>query len=60
MRKLYFLVFMLIANLAFAQTGKISVSGKVTDPADGGSLPGVSIVEKGTTLHILVNNVFAV
>jgi len=48
MRKLYFLIFMLTIHVAFAQTGKITVSGKVTDPLDGSSLPGVSIVEKGT------------
>jgi TonB-linked SusC/RagA family outer membrane protein len=36
-------------QLSIAQTAKITVSGKVTDPADGSPLPGVSIVEKGTT-----------
>ena len=49
MRKLYLLILMLATHLALAQTTKISVSGTVIDPADGSSLPGVSVVEKGTT-----------
>ncbi|MFN8341134.1 MAG: TonB-dependent receptor [Cyclobacteriaceae bacterium] len=32
-----------------AQENRVTISGKVTDASDGSALPGVSIVEKGTT-----------
>jgi len=41
---LFFLL--LVANQAWAQT---RVTGKVTSAEDGTGLPGVSILEKGTT-----------
>src|SRR5688572_31709720 len=40
------LLFLLSANLSSAQT---RVTGKVTSGEDGTGLPGVSILEKGTT-----------
>jgi TonB-dependent starch-binding outer membrane protein SusC len=49
MRKFYmlFLSLLMMAS-AYAQDAKVTVKGKVTDPTDGNSLPGVSIIEKGT------------
>ena len=46
----YFILFALwlSVNLATAQV-KTTVSGKVTDKEDGSALPGVTIVEKGST-----------
>ncbi len=50
MRKFYCSLLALIISLsAFAQTDKVTVNGKVTDEADGSALPGLSIIEKGTT-----------
>ena len=47
MQKIYTIMFVLAAVLAQAQ--KVSIRGKVTDASDGSPLPGVSILEKGTT-----------
>lgn len=44
--RIFTLLFCLTLGMARGQT---TVSGKVTDNADGGSLPGVSVVVKGTT-----------
>ncbi|MBI9062687.1 MAG: carboxypeptidase-like regulatory domain-containing protein, partial [Marinilabiliaceae bacterium] len=41
------ITFLLMTVLTFAQQGR-TITGRVTDPA-GELLPGVSIVEKGTT-----------
>ena len=41
------LFFLLLAGMAQAQKG--AVRGKITDASDGSPLPGVSILEKGTT-----------
>jgi len=41
------LIFLLAANIGWAQ--ERAVSGKVTSSDDGSALPGVNIVEKGTT-----------
>lgn len=50
MRKFYLFLFVLLtAHAVVAQSEKVTVTGTVTDPADGGALPGVSIIEKGTT-----------
>ena len=50
MRKFYTLFFSLVIMVsAFAQDSKVTVTGKVIDPTDGNPLPGVSVVEKGTT-----------
>ena len=50
MRKFYAtLIVLLISIPVLPQSDKITVKGKVTDQADGSSLPGMSIVEKGTT-----------
>ncbi|MEO7992648.1 MAG: SusC/RagA family TonB-linked outer membrane protein, partial [Chryseolinea sp.] len=50
MRKFYSSLLALIITLsALAQTDKVTVNGKVTDQADGSALPGLSIIEKGTT-----------
>jgi TonB-dependent starch-binding outer membrane protein SusC len=49
MRNLSLLILVLLANVAFAQTSKITVTGTVIDQDEGGALPGVSVVEKGTT-----------
>ena len=50
MRKFYAtLIVLLISIPVLPQSDKITVKGKVTDQADGSSLPGLSIVEKGTT-----------
>lgn len=46
-RLLFLVLCMSIVASVFGQ--EISVSGKVTDAADGTPLPGVNIVEKGTT-----------
>ena len=48
MRKLLFTILLFTSLFTWAQTGKVVVSGRVTE-ADGSALPGVSIVEKGTT-----------
>lgn len=57
MRKFYttFLA-IVIALTGFAQTEKVTVTGMVTDQSDGSILPGLSIVEKGTTNGTTVNN----
>ncbi|MFM8348420.1 MAG: carboxypeptidase-like regulatory domain-containing protein, partial [Bacteroidota bacterium] len=47
MQKIYVLFFLLLTGMAQAQKG--AVRGKVTDASDGSPLPGVSILEKGTT-----------
>lgn len=55
-QQVYFLfcLFSLFASVkAFAQS--TSVSGTVTDAADGNTLPGVNIVEKGTTIGTVTN-----
>src|SRR5882672_5819190 len=50
MRKFYALFFFVLAlTFAFGQDAKVTVTGKVTDAADGSPLPGVSVAEKGTT-----------
>ncbi len=50
MRKLYLLLFALFATQAtMSQSQNITVTGRVTDQADGTTLPGVSIFAKGTT-----------
>ncbi|MBX2901783.1 MAG: SusC/RagA family TonB-linked outer membrane protein [Cyclobacteriaceae bacterium] len=43
-----FAVLMLVSSLAFAQ--ERTVSGKVTSSEDGGALPGVNVIVKGTTV----------
>ena len=42
------LLFLVVSLSALAQSGKTKVSGRVTD-VDGGPLPGVGVVIKGTT-----------
>lgn len=42
------LTFLFLTCVAFAQDTKSTITGKVTD-LNGGPLPGVSVVEKGTT-----------
>lgn len=50
MRKFYcFLFGLVLTHFALAQTKSVTVTGLVTDNASGDPLPGVSIVEKGTT-----------
>ena len=50
MKKLYlFLLALVMAHMAFSQAAKLTVMGSITDKADGSPIPGVSIVEKGTT-----------
>ncbi len=50
MKKIYALIFSLfVMSSAYAQEAKVTVQGKIIDPTDGTPLPGVSIVEKGTT-----------
>ncbi|WP_025763005.1 SusC/RagA family TonB-linked outer membrane protein [Dyadobacter tibetensis] len=44
-----------LANLTFAQTDRLSISGKVSMAKDGGALPGVSITLKGTTQGTLTD-----
>ncbi len=57
MRKYYSLLLALIVTLsAAAQADKITVSGTVTDQSDGSTLPGLSIVEKGTTNGITTDS----
>ncbi|MFW5657631.1 MAG: TonB-dependent receptor plug domain-containing protein, partial [Bacteroidota bacterium] len=55
MKKIVFtgmLMFVMMSFSAFAQT---SISGTVTDADDGTSLPGVSVVVKGTTSGTITN-----
>ena len=47
MKPLLVIGFVLLASIVFAQ--QLQVSGKVIDSDDNGPLPGVTIVEKGTT-----------
>ncbi len=51
--KTLFVFLLMISSFAFAQTGK-EISGQITDE-NGESLPGVSIVVKGTTVGIISN-----
>ncbi|MBS1486544.1 MAG: TonB-dependent receptor [Bacteroidetes bacterium] len=50
MNKFYILpLILLLATTAVAQQGNISVKGKITDETTGVAMPGVNVVEKGTT-----------
>jgi len=51
--KTLFICLLLISSFAFAQTSK-EISGNVTDE-NGESLPGVSIIVKGTTVGIITD-----
>src|SRR5688500_8616641 len=46
-KKAFVLIFLFASSMAFAQSSK--VTGRVTSGDDGTALPGVSILEKGTT-----------
>lgn len=53
-RLLYFIMaFVFIANVVMAQTR--TVTGTVTDKADGGPIPGVSILVKGSSIGAQTN-----
>lgn len=57
MTKFYILqLLLLIALAAGAQQNKISVKGKITDEATGTPMPGVNVVEKGTTNGVASDN----
>ena len=48
-----FLVFIFLVNTALAQ--ERTITGTVTSADDGSTLPGVSIVVKGTTIGTITN-----
>ena len=45
----YLFIFLAIAFASIAYAQEITVTGKVKDAADGSSIPGVTIMVKGTT-----------
>ena len=47
-KRLYFILILLFASFASAMA-QVKVSGTVTDP-DGSNIPGVSVIQKGTTI----------
>jgi TonB-dependent starch-binding outer membrane protein SusC len=51
------LLFCLLSMFVFAKafTQSTSINGTVTDASDGTTLPGVNIVEKGTTIGTVTN-----
>ena len=49
LRAIMVVVVMTIVSMGMASAQRITVTGKVTDAADGSELPGVSIYEKGTS-----------
>lgn len=51
--KTLFIFLLLVSSVAFSQPNR-EISGKITD-VNGESLPGVSIVVKGTTIGIITN-----
>ena len=56
MKKLtLFLICILIAGMQFANAQTKSISGAVTSREDGASIPGVSVMVKGTTLGTVTN-----
>src|SRR5665648_928787 len=52
-KRLYFILILLFASFASAMA-QVKVSGTVTDP-DGNNIPGVSVVQKGTTIGTSTN-----
>ena len=56
MKKLsLFLICILIAGVQFANAQTKSISGAVTSKEDGTSIPGVSVMVKGTTMGTVTN-----
>jgi hypothetical protein len=56
MKKLtLFLICILIAGMQFANAQTKSITGAVTSKEDGTSIPGVSVMVKGTTLGTVTN-----
>ncbi|MCG8386569.1 MAG: SusC/RagA family TonB-linked outer membrane protein [Cytophagales bacterium] len=49
MKKFLLLIVMLLVLFYHGALAQVTVSGRVTDAADGSPIPGVNIVEKGTT-----------
>ena len=47
--KLLFILFFALAVLPVAMAQQIKISGQVTSASNGETLPGVSVVVKGTT-----------
>ena len=54
MRKTFFIVFLLFSISTLFAQDRISISGSVVD-ADGITLPGVSVLEKGTTNGVVTD-----
>nr|WP_321487133.1 TonB-dependent receptor [uncultured Draconibacterium sp.] len=54
MRKTFFIVFLLFSFSTLFAQDRISISGSVVD-ANGITLPGVSVLEKGTTNGVVTN-----
>ncbi|MDA3816070.1 MAG: carboxypeptidase-like regulatory domain-containing protein, partial [Prolixibacteraceae bacterium] len=51
----YFWIEILVNFSVEKNTQEVTVSGTVTSAADGSPLPGVSVVEKGTTVGTVTN-----